>query len=70
MLMNEPISESFRIPLGFGPLPGFRVHGIVRSPWRHPIQIAGLEHGWCCQCVDKLQASAWEEIAEIGRAHV
>ncbi|MEI7879317.1 MAG: 4'-phosphopantetheinyl transferase superfamily protein [bacterium] len=63
MLTKEPIVEPFPIPLGFGPLPGYRVQGIVRSPWQHPVQAAGLKHGWCCQCVDEYRANAWEETA-------
>ena len=63
MLTEEPIVEPFPIPLGFGPLPGYRVQGIVRSQWQHPVQAAGLERGWCCQCVDEYRANAWEETA-------
>ena len=63
MLTEDPIADTFRTPLVFGALPGHRAHGIVRSPWRHPVQTAGLEHGWCCQCVDENRTTAWKETA-------
>lgn len=63
MFLEASLVEPLRVPLGFGPLPGCTTQGIVRLPWRAPPVMAGQGLSWCCQSVDDLRDTAWDEAA-------